>query len=134
MRSSVTTVAFALAIGVAARAHAHHAFASEFDVERPVALTGEVTKVELINPHSWIHIEVEGDDGESTVWMVEGGSPNSLLRRGITKTSVPIGAELTVEGYQARDGANRAVGRSITFSDGRALFFGGTPVPESAEE
>lgn len=114
----------------AAAASAHHAFATEFDVERPVALEGKVTKVELINPHSWIHIEVVDESGEATVWMVEGGSPNALVRRGITKSSIPIGAELIVNGYQARDGSNRAVGRDILFADGRALFFQGTQAPE----
>jgi hypothetical protein len=116
---------------LAARAaNAHHAFATEFDVERPVALEGKVTKVELINPHSWIHVEVVGEDGEPTVWMIEGGSPNALVRRGITKDSIPIGAELIVNGYQARDGSHRAVGRDILFADGTALFFQGTQVPE----
>jgi Family of unknown function (DUF6152) len=114
----------------ATAAQAHHAFATEFDVESPVALEGKVTKVELINPHSWIHIEVIGDDGEATTWMVEGGSPNALVRRGITKNSIPIGAELIVNGYRARDGSNRAVGRDILFSDGTALFFQGTQAPE----
>ena len=113
-----------------AAAHAHHAFATEFDVERPVALAGKVTKVELINPHSWIHIETVDDDGAATVWMIEGGSPNALVRRGITKASIPIGAELIVNGYQARDGSNKAVGRDILFADGTALFFQGTQVPE----
>ncbi len=110
--------------------NAHHAFATEFDVERPVALEGKVTKVELINPHSWIHVEVVDEDGEATVWMIEGGSPNALVRRGITKDSIPIGAELIVNGYQARDGTNKAVGRDILFTDGTALFFQGTQVPE----
>jgi hypothetical protein len=110
-------------------AAAHHAFAAEFDVNRPVEFTGTVTNVEMINPHSWIHISVVGDDGTKTDWMIEGGSPNSLYRRGVTKASVPIGSELKVVGYQARDGSNRAVGRTITFADGRALFFGGTAVP-----
>lgn len=114
----------------AAAARAHHAFATEFDVESPVALEGKVTKVELINPHSWIHIEVVGDDGEATVWMIEGGSPNALVRRGITKASIPIGAELVVNGYQARDGSYKAVGRDILFADGTALFFQGTQAPE----
>lgn len=113
-----------------AAVHAHHAFATEFDVERPVALEGKVTKVELINPHSWIHVEVVDDDGESTVWMIEGGSPNALVRRGITKASIPIGADLVVNGYQARDGTNKAVGRDILFADGTALFFQGTQVPD----
>jgi hypothetical protein len=114
----------------ATAARAHHAFATEFDVESPVALEGKVTKVELINPHSWIHIEVVGDDGEATVWMIEGGSPNALVRRGITKASIPIGAELVVNGYQARDGSYKAVGRDILFADGTALFFQGTQAPE----
>ena len=112
---------------------AHHAFATEFDVERPVELTGTVSKVEMINPHSWIHIDVASDDGATTTWMIEGGSPNALYRRGITAESVPIGAELYVFGYQARDGRMRAVGRTISFADGRALFFSGTQIPEDAE-
>jgi hypothetical protein len=114
----------------ASAVNSHHAFSTEFDVDRPVALEGKVTKVELINPHSWIHIEVIGDDGESTVWMVEGGSPNALVRRGVTKNSIPIGSELIVNGYQARDGTHKAVGRDLTFADGTALFFQGTQVPE----
>lgn len=126
-----------LGLGLSAttpRAFAHHAFAAEFDVERPVALKGTITKVEMINPHSWIHINVTDERGASVIWMVEGGSPNALLRRGITRESVPLGAELTVEGYQARDGGNRVVGRSIAFADGRTLFFGGTPIPDAAAQ
>jgi|SRR5690606_1433434 hypothetical protein len=124
------TVASAWALSAA---HAHHAFSTEFSVDHPVSLQGKVTKVELINPHSWIHLEVVGEDGEAVTWMIEGGSPNALVRRGITKASIPIGSELTVTGYQARDGSNRAVGRNVTFADGRALFFEGTPVPEGSE-
>jgi hypothetical protein len=122
----------ALIVGLACAeqpAAAHHAFAAEFDVNRPVEFTGTVTNVEMINPHSWIHIVVVGADGTKTDWMIEGGSPNALYRRGVTKASVPIGSELKVVGYQARDGSNRAVGRTITFADGSALFFGGTAVP-----
>jgi hypothetical protein len=107
-------------------AQAHHAFATEFDVARPVTLKGKVAKLELINPHSWIHIDVVDDSGKSVRWMIEGGSPNALVRRGVTKASVPIGSELAVEGYQARDGSNRAVGRDIKFTDGRELFFEGS--------
>ena len=114
----------------AAAVEAHHAFATEFDADRPVALRGKVTKVELINPHSWIHIEVVGEDGMATDWMIEGGSPNALVRRGITRDSIPIGVELIVNGYQARDGSNRAVGRDLLFADGRPLFFEGTQVSE----
>jgi hypothetical protein len=110
-------------------AQAHHAFATEFDVNRPVTLEGKVTKVELINPHSWIHIEVM-DNGKPVTWMIEGGSPNALVRRGITKQSIPIGSQLVIRGYGTRDGSNKAVGRDMTFADGRALFFGGTQTPE----
>src|SRR5690606_18606320 len=106
---------------------------TEFSVDNPVSLEGKVTKVELINPHSWIHLEVVAEDGTATTWMIEGGSPNALVRRGITKAAIPIGSELTVRGYQARDGSHRAVGREIAFSDGRALFFQGTAVPEVRE-
>ena len=113
---------------------AHHAFAAEFNVNAPVELTGTVTNVEMINPHSWIHIVVKNADGTTTDWMIEGGSPNSLYRRGVTKASVPIGSELKVVGYQARDGSNRAVGRTITFADGRGLFFGGSAVPLPGSE
>ena len=112
------------------QAVAHHAFATEFDVDSPVSLEGRVTKLELINPHSWIHIEVVDENGDATVWMIEGGSPNALVRRGVTKQSVPIGSRLVVRGYQARDGAHRAVGRDVTFSDGREIFFGTTRVPD----
>jgi hypothetical protein len=108
---------------------AHHAFSTEFDVNRPLSFTGKVTKVELINPHSWIHIEVVDDSGETATWMIEGGSPNALVRRGVTKNSIPVGSELLVNGYQARDGSYRAVGRDITFADGRPLFFGGSAAP-----
>jgi hypothetical protein len=114
--------------------HAHHAFATEFDVNRQVTLQGKVTKVELINPHSWIHIEVVGDDGKAVTWMIEGGSPNALVRRGITKNSIPIGSELVIRGYGTRDGSNKAVGRDMTFADGRALFFGGTQTPGDAPQ
>jgi uncharacterized protein DUF6152 len=112
-----------------AGASAHHAFATEFDVNRQVELQGKVVKVELINPHSWIHIEVM-QDGKPVVWMIEGGSPNALVRRGITKNSIPIGSEIVIRGYGTRDGANKAVGREMTFADGRALFFGGTQTPD----
>jgi hypothetical protein len=89
--------------------------------------------VELINPHSWIHVEVTGKDGSKEVWMVEGGSPNALFRKGITKASIPIGSELVVSGYQARDGGKRAVGRTLKFANGQALFFESTPVPNEAK-
>jgi Family of unknown function (DUF6152) len=110
----------------AAPAWAHHAFAAEFDAQKPVKLKGTVAKVEFINPHSWIHMDVKDADGKVTRWMVEGGSPNALFRRGVTKDALPQGTEISVDGYQAKDGSNRANGRDITFADGRKLFVGGS--------
>ena len=105
---------------------AHHAFAAEFDAQKPVKLKGTVAKVEFINPHSWIHMDVKDSDGKVTRWMVEGGSPNALFRRGVKKDDLPQGTEILVDGYQAKDGSNRANGRDITFADGRKLFVGGS--------
>jgi hypothetical protein len=112
-------------------AWAHHAFAAEFDAKKPVHLEGVVSKVELINPHAWIHVDVKGTDGKVTTWMVEAGSPNVLLRRGFTKTTVAIGTQVVVDGYQSKDGSMRANGRDITLPDGRKLFLGssGTGAP-----
>ena len=106
--------------------HAHHAFALEFDVNRPIELKGVVSKVELINPHSWIHLDVTNEAGDTVTWMIEGGSPNALVRRGVTKNSIPVGTELLVYGYQARDGSAKGVGRNVRFADGRELFLGGS--------
>jgi hypothetical protein len=113
-------------------AWAHHSFAAEFDADKPVKLRGTVTKMELINPHAWIHVDVKDADGKVTNWMVECGSPNTLYRRGFTKTSITAGAEIIVDGYQAKDGSNRANGRDVTFADGKKLFLGssGTGAPE----
>jgi hypothetical protein len=108
-------------------AAAHHAFGAEFDANRPVLLKGKLVKVEWVNPHSWIHVEVMNANGEKEVWMVEGGSPNSLLRRGVTKDSLKVGTEVVVDGYQARDHTLlRANGRNITLTDGTKLFLGST--------
>jgi uncharacterized protein DUF6152 len=103
---------------------AHHAFAAEFDASKPIKFRGTVTKMEWINPHAWIHVDVKGDDGKVTSWMIEAAAPNALLRRGWTKASLPAGTEILVEGFQAKDGANRANGSIITFTDGRKLFVG----------
>jgi hypothetical protein len=105
-------------------ASAHHSFAAEFDAEKPVRLQGTVTRVEWINPHTWIHIDVKQDDGQVVKWMIEGGTPNTLLRNGITKASLPVGTEIVVDGYKAKDGRNRANGRDLRFPDGRQLFLG----------
>ena len=112
------------ALAAAVPVVAHHAFSAEFDANRPVALQGTVTKMEWINPHSWIHIDVVNEDGEVEQWMVEGGAPNAILRRGFTADSLAPGTVILVEGYQARDGSNRANGRDITFEDGTKLFVG----------
>jgi hypothetical protein len=110
---------------VCVRAVAHHAFGGEFDADRPVLLAGKVTRVEWVNPHVWIHIEVVKDDGTTEQWMVEGGSPNSLMRLGVTSDSIEIGTEVVVDGYQARDPSLlRANGRNITYPDGRQLLLG----------
>ncbi len=114
-------------------AAAHHAFGSEFDANRPVLLKGKLVKVEWVNPHSWIHVEVTNDKGEKEVWMVEGGSPNSMLRRGLTRDSLKLGTDVVVDGYQTRDHTLlRANGRNITFADGRKIFIGspGTGAPD----
>ena len=114
---------------------AHHAFAAEFDANKPVKLQGTVAKVELINPHSWIHVDVKNPDGTTSRWMVEGGSPNALFRRGVTQKTLAIGTEVSVDGYQAKDGGNKANGRDITLKDGQKLFLGssgtGAPYEES---
>ena len=103
---------------------AHHAFAAEFDESKPIKVRGAVVKWELTNPHSWIHIDVKGGDGKVATWMIEGASPNNLYRLGLSKESLPVGSDITVEGYQAKDGSTRAVGRNIVFSDGRKFFLG----------
>ena len=117
-------------------ASAHHAFSAEFDATKPVRLRGQVTKVEWVNPHAWIHIDVTDENGTVTAWMVECGPPGALVRRGWKKNSVAPGTEVLVEGYQAIDGAPRANGRDVTLPDGRRLFAGssGTGAPYDNRE
>ena len=115
---------------------AHHAFDAEFDAKKPVKFRGTVTKMEWINPHAWIHIDVKGDDGKVVNWMIEAAAPNALLRRGWTKTSLLAGTEILVEGFQAKNGTNRANGSLITFTDGKKLFVGssGDGAPPNSPE
>jgi hypothetical protein len=112
-------------LGITAPAVAHHAFGGEFDANRPVLLRGKVTRVQWVNPHVWIHVQITNDDGDSEEWMVEGGSPNTLTRLGLSGDSIEIGTEVIVDGYQARDPTlKRANGRNITLADGRQLLLG----------
>jgi len=105
---------------------AHHSFSAEFDVSKPLKLQGTLTKWEMINPHSWFHLDVKGPDGNVVSWLIEGGSPNQLIRLGVTKKTLAAGTEFIIEGYQAKDGTNKAVGRNFLFADGRRLFLGGS--------
>ena len=127
-------IAGAALAGWAAPAYAHHAFAAEFDSKKPVHLDGKVTLVELINPHCWIHVDVKNADGTVTNWMVEAGSPNSLLRRGLTKDTISAGTPVVVDGFQSKDGSSRMNGRDITLPSGQKLFLGNGNASAPEEE
>ena len=127
MRVTLAVVVVGVVLFLAAApVRAHHAFAATFDNTKPIVLQGVVTKVQLINPHSWFWLDVKMPDGTVINWGFEGGSPNSLIRHGVTKESLPIGTEIVVNGYQAKSGENKGVGVNMTFPDGRKLFFGGS--------
>ena len=135
MRSKLSLIALAAGLLLAAAtapAFAHHAFAAEFDANKPVKLRGTVTKMEWINPHTWIYMDVKKPDGTVDEWMIEAGTPNTLLRRGFTRESLKAGTEVLVDGYQSKDGSLRANGRNLTLPDGKILFLGsqGTGTPE----
>lgn len=137
MRSiyTLSSLSVVLAVLLPFPAPAHHSFAAEFDARAPVSLKGKVTKIEWINPHAWVHLDVVKEDESVVSWMVEGGTPNTLLRAGINKNTITIGTEIVVRGYEAKDKACRpackANGRDISFADGRKLFMGssGTGAP-----
>jgi hypothetical protein len=134
MRTTVSAAIAGLALVLACTAEplaAHHAFAAEFDAKKPVKFRATITKIEWLNPHVWLHMDVKMPDGTVQKWAFEAGSPNTLFRRGVTRQSVPPGLEVIVEGYQAKDGSRRANGRDMTLPDGRILFLGssGTGAP-----
>jgi hypothetical protein len=137
MRTKSVTALIVLALFLAVRpALAHHAFASEYDANKPIKFTGTVTKMEWVNPHAWIHVDVKKPDGTVEKWMIEAGTPNTLLRRGFTKASLLPGTEIVVDGYQSKDGSHRANGRDLTLPDGQTLFLGssGTGAPYESRD
>ena len=123
-RNVLVLIAVASLLALSAQVWAHHAFSAEFDANKPVKLRGNVTKMDWINPHAWLFVDVKGSDGLISNWMIELGPPNALLKRGWTKQSVPVGLEVIVDGYQAKDGAMRANGRDVTLPDGKKMFAG----------
>ena len=131
MRTIITIAVGVLglvSIGGRAPVSAHHAFAAEFDANKPVTFKGTVRKVEWVNPHVWIHVDVKKADGTAESWAIEGGTPNVLFRRGVTKSTLPAGTEIVFDGYQAKDGTRRANGRNLTLPDGKQLFLGSSGI------
>jgi hypothetical protein len=136
-RTTLATASVALSLVLAAApARAHHSFAAEFDANQPVTIKGTVVGMDWVNPHSWIHVDVKNPDGTVTQWMIEGGTPNTLFRRGFTKDSLKTGTEIVVEGYRAKNGKNRANGRDLILPDGKRLFLGssGTGAPADGRD
>ena len=133
MKGMVATLVL-LILWAVTPASAHHAFAAEFDAKKPIKLRGTVTKMEWINPHAWIHIDVKKADGTVDEWMIEAGTPNTLLRRGFTKDSLKAGTEIVVDGYQSKDGSLRANGRDVTLPDGKTLFLGSSAPTEGPDQ
>ena len=124
MRRAVVGVGVGLLLA-AAPVRAHHAFSSEFDINKPFKFRGILTQWEMINPHSWFHFDVKDESGAVVSWMIEGGSPNQLIKQGVTKHTLAVGTEMIIEGYQAKDATNKGVGRNLVLADGRRLFLGG---------
>lgn len=136
LKQIITITGLALTASFSMQLNAHHAFGAEFDSNRPIVLRGAVTRIEWVNPHAWFHIEVTKEDGTKEAWRIEGGTPNTLLRRGINKHSIAIGTEIVVDGYQAKDRSNSANGRNITLANGQKMFMGssGTGAPKDGAD
>lgn len=135
-RIRIVLITVIVAFGVSSSVRAHHSFAAEFDGNQPVTLKGTIVKMDWVNPHTWIHLDVKNPDGTVTRWMIEGGTPNTLVRRGFNKKSVPAGTEITIEGYRAKNGSNRANGADMILPGGKRLFLGssGTGAPKEGPE
>ena|SRR6266853_415850 len=133
MKSRLLVPLMGLVLG-ATSVSAHHSFSSEFNESAPVKLVGTVTKIDLVNPHMWVYIDVKNLDGTVANWAVEGGAPNAIYRRGLRKEDFPIGVQVTVDGYRAKNGSNMANGRTVTFLDGRNFFLGSSGGPKDGAE
>lgn len=130
MRINIAGLIAVFGLVAAAPVWGHHAFAAEFDANKPIKLKGTVTKMEWVNPHAWLHIDVKDADGKVTAWMIECGTPNQLFRQGLNKSSIPVGTEVMVDGFQSKDGSNRANGRNVALPDGRNVFLSNQSGPE----
>ena len=133
MKSRLLVPLIGLVLG-ATSVSAHHSFSSEFDEKAPLKLVGTVTKIDLVNPHMWVYIDVKNSDGTVANWAVEGGAPNAIYRRGLRKEDFPVGVQVTVDGYRAKNGSNMANGRTVTFLDGRNFFLGSSGGPKDGAE